>query len=233
MQEIVAQHKDADRLIIPGDVLDCYSVSRFSKKKHFPLKDELSIAVSVIDWLASVFPQIDMLEGNHTDRVRKYFEARVDPSLMFLVKHDLLEMIAQPYKNVRVVKDEYKFKNGNGGETISYFMRLGKDCVIGHFETSSKMPLKASVTAYEWLRSWGSYFGIADIRLFLQGHTHRLSKYPIGDGTTVIGETGCVAQIQDYAVDSGAKYSAHLNGYWVIYQKDGVTDVNRSNFYII
>lgn len=232
MREIVELHKDADCLVIPGDILDCYAVSRFSKKKQFPLKDELTIAVSIFDWLVSVFPKIIILEGNHTDRVRKYFESRIDPSLLFLVKYDLLELIASPYSNVQIVKESYQFPNGNGSEVINYFTKVGEDCLIGHFETSSKMPMKAAMTAYEWLTSWGNYFNINKITLFLQAHTHRLSKYPVGDGTTVVGETGCVAQIQDYAVDSGAKYSAHLNGYWIVYQDNGITDINASNFYI-
>ena len=230
--KIIAEHKDADRCIIPGDFLDCYSVSRFTKRLEITLKEEIVAAMAVVDMLASKFPEIVILEGNHTDRVRKHFESRIERDLMFLVKYDILELLCSPYKNIRVVKDHYEFGNGNGEAIVSYFTKVGHDCLVGHFETSSKIPVKAAHNAYLWLNSWSKHFNLGEIRLFLQGHTHRLSKYPLDDGCTTIGETGCVAKIQDYAVDSGAKYSAHVNGYWVVYQENGYTDVNRSNFFV-
>jgi len=233
IKQIIAQHSDADILVIPGDFLDCYSVSRFMKKKDITLKEELSIAVAVIDWLATIFPKIIILEGNHTDRVRKYFESRITRDLMFLVEYDLLQLIVKDLPNVEIVKDHYQLPNGNGEAEIGYFKQLGKDLVVGHFERSSILPVKATQLAYQWLMSWSKIFGLKDVRLFLQGHTHRLSKYPLNDGSVVIGETGTVCAIQDYAIDSNAVYSAHLNGYWIIYQENGITNINNSNFFIV
>ena len=233
IKKVVNEHKDADTLIIPGDFLDCYSVSRFSKKFDIPLKEELTQATSVLDWLAEKFPQIIILEGNHTDRVRKHFDSRISHDLMFLVQYDVLDLISRKYKNVEVVKDKYTFPNDNGEVEIGHFKVIGKDCLIGHFERSSIIPIRAAQYSYQWIANWGEHFGIKNIRLFLTGHTHRLSKYPLNNGIPVIGETGTVCKIQDYAIDGGAKYSAHLNGYWIIYQDDGVTDLNASNFYIL
>lgn len=227
---IVEEHKDADSVIIPGDFLDCYSVSRFSKKKNIPLKEELTQATAVLDFLANRFSKVTIIVGNHGDRVRKYFEQRIDPSLMFLVQYDVMELISHSYSNVHIVKDHYLFDNGRGEGEIEHFTVVGKDCVVGHFEKSSVIPIRAAQNSYNWIASWGKIFGIENVRLFLQGHTHRLSKYPIGDGTTTIGETGSLCQIQDYSIEASGKYTAHLNGYWVIYQDDGITDINNSNF---
>jgi predicted phosphodiesterase len=232
LKEIVNKHKDSDMLVIAGDFLDCYSVSRFSKKSIIPLKEELTQATSILDWLASIFPEIIIADGNHTDRVRKYFEQRIDPSLMFLVQYDVLDLISRGHKNVEIVKDHYIFPDGNGEADIGYFKTIGEDFVVGHFEKSSKIPARAAQDAYGWLQSWSKIFDIKEIRLFLQGHTHRLSKIPLHTGTPVIGETGCISQVLDYAIDAGARYTGHLNGYWVVIQENGITDLNESNFYI-
>lgn len=233
ISQIVNEHKDADICIVPGDILDCYSVSRFSKKIDMPLKQEIAEGMAFIEKLAATFPKVILLEGNHTERVRKYFESRVEPQVMFLVNHDLLKIVCSNHSNIQIVKDHYVFGNGNGEGVISYFTLIGKDFVVGHWEKANKPPVKAAMDAYLWLESWKRYFNIPHISLFLQAHTHRLSKYPIGDGSTVIGESGCVAKIQSYAIESGAKYSAHLTGYWLVYQNDGITDINKSNFFIV
>lgn len=232
IQQIVEENKDADICLIPGDLLDCYSVSRFTKRLDMPLKEEITQCTAFIDWLAGIFPEIIILEGNHTDRVRKYFEQRVDHSTMFLVQYDLLKMICSPYKNVKVIRDSYVFPNDNGEAEIGHFTVVGKDLVVGHFEKSSSVPIKAAINAYLWIQAWSDIFGIKNIRMFLQGHTHRLSKTPLNSGTPVICESGTLAKVQDYAIEAAGKYSSHLNGYWIIYQDEGVTDINNSNFFI-
>lgn len=226
----VEQHKDADICLVAGDFMDCYSVSRFSKKHNIPLSKEIEQATLVMEYLASTFPEVIILEGNHTDRVRKYFEARIDASLMFLVQYDILEMMAHSYDNVRISNDHYLFPNGNGEADIGYFTIIGKDFVVGHFERSSVIPVRAVQYSYEWLSSWQRLFKIDEIRLFLQGHTHRLSKYPLNSGIPIIGETGCLCKVQEYTIGAGATYKAHLCGYWVVYQNKGKTDLNNSNF---
>jgi len=231
--ETVEKHSDADILLINGDFGDCYSASKYLKNKVIPLKDELSISAAILDWLASRFPEIIILSGNHTDRVRKYFSKRVDNDMMFLVDYDILELLSKDLPNVEIVKDKYEFPNGNGESEISYFKLIGEDFVVGHFEKASSIPARAAIASYQWLMNWSYYFNIQNIRLFLQGHTHRLSKIVHNHGDVVIGESGCMAKVQDYAIDSGAKYNnSHLNGYWIVYQENGVTDLNSSNFFI-
>lgn len=233
LKQAVSAHEDADVLVIVGDYLDCYSVSKFANYQNVPLKEEITQATAVLDFLVSKFPKVIILSGNHEDRVKKYFESRVGSNVLFLVQYNLLDLLAKPYDNVHIVRDNYTFGKGNGEAEISHFTKIGNDFVVGHFERSSKIPLKAANLAYDWIASWGDWFNLNGVRLYLQGHTHRLSKYPLGNGKVVIGETGCLCRIQDYAIEPKAGYSAHLNGYWVVYQKNGITDINRSNFYLI
>jgi predicted phosphodiesterase len=229
---VIDEHKDADGLIITGDVLDCYAVSRFTKKEDIPLKEEIASAIALFDFLSTKFKEIIILEGNHTDRVRKYFESRIELDMMFLIEYDVLKLITQDYKNVRLVKDSYTFPGGAGEGTICHFTKIGKDCVVGHFETYSKVAMKAGINAYNWANDWSKYFNLGKIRLFIQGHTHALGKVPIRGGDIVVGEAGCVCQVQPYTIEPKPAYQPLVNGYWLIYQTDGITDINRSNFFI-
>lgn len=231
--QAVSEHKDADCLVIAGDFLDCYSISRFTKEKYVPLKEELVKAQVILNYLASMFPEIHIISGNHTDRPRKYFEQRISPDLMFLVQYDLLGLISKDLPNVRIVNDHYSFPLNNGVADIAHFTKIGKDFVVGHFERSSIVPTKVAHTAYNWLRAWEYYFPLGEIKLYLQGHTHRLSKTPLNHGEPVIGESGCMSKVQDYAIRADAKYRPHLVGYWVVYQNDEKTDLNKSNFVVI
>ena len=230
--EVLDLHQDADEIIIDGDLTDQYSVSRFSKRMDISFKEEMAETMALIDYIAARFPKVTIVEGNHCERVRKHLEKRVEPELMFLCRYNIIELMCNPHSNITVVKDRYEFPDGNGEALVNYFTVLGKDCVIGHFEKSSKMPVKAVLDSYTWLESWSKHFKIGPIRLFLQGHTHRLSKYPIGDGSVVLGETGNLCQVQEYSVSPKAVYTPHLNGYWIVYQTDGVTDLNKSNFFL-
>lgn len=232
LKKTVADNLDADLVIVAGDFTDCYSVSRFSKKFDIPLKEELTQAIAVMDWLSKTFPKVIVLEGNHTERIRKYFESRVGPELMFLVECDFLNLISTGLDNVEIVNDYYEFANGNGSAEIGYFTLIGKDFVVGHFEKNSVIPMRGAHSAYMWLESWSHVFNIPKIRLFLQGHTHRLSKYPLNYGEPVIGETGALCKVQNYSIEPKARYSSHINGYWVVYQENGITDLNKSNFII-
>lgn len=233
LQKVVDLHRDSDRLVIAGDFLDCYSVSKFTKEKYIPLREELVQATSVLNWLASIFPQIDILGGNHTDRPRKYFEQRINPDLMFLVQYDLMSLISKDLPNVNIVNDLYSFPLGNGQADIAHFIKIGRDLVIGHFEMSSKIFSKAANDAYNWLKNWEHYFKMGEINLFIQGHTHRLSKLCLKHGIPIIGEAGSMCKVQDYMVRPDGKYNTHLIGYWIVYQNSGKTDLNESNPYLI
>jgi predicted phosphodiesterase len=66
-----------DRVVLIGDVVDFYAVSRFDKNplRKERLKDELHSAKEFFDYMQSTIPgkpKYDMLEGNHEDRLRKY-----------------------------------------------------------------------------------------------------------------------------------------------------------------
>lgn len=231
LKKVINDNLNADTLVINGDFLDCYSVSKFSKTQNIPLKDEITQGKAIVSWLSEIYPEVIINSGNHDDRPRKYFESRIEADLMFMVKHDLLSLIAADLDNVTVSRDKYEFPNNMGETEVSHFTKIG-DCLIAHFEDSSRVPFKVVHDRVQWIHQWQSLFGWGEIKLFLQGHTHQLGKAPINNNQLTIGETGCLCKVQGYTLKPSAKYRPSSNGYWVVYQTDGVTDINKSNYFV-
>lgn len=86
-------------VILLGDVLDAYSVSSFDKNpaRRLLLNDEREVAVA---WLAGIraaapHAQIDLCEGNHEDRVRRYLWSRA-PALAALRELEVPNLLRCP-----------------------------------------------------------------------------------------------------------------------------------------
>lgn len=63
-------------IFLNGDIIDCYSLSRFDKepKRILSLQKELDLAIAFITDLIELFPKakIVYIEGNHEKRLQKY-----------------------------------------------------------------------------------------------------------------------------------------------------------------
>jgi predicted phosphodiesterase len=66
---------DVDCVILNGDILDCYDVSRFSKEVRRPkISEELEMGRTFLKYMRELFPtqQIYYKIGNHEERMRAY-----------------------------------------------------------------------------------------------------------------------------------------------------------------
>jgi len=229
LAHLITHHSDAEYFIGPGDIFDCYSFSRFDKDIDINIKEELAVNTVLIDSIASIWKNVKLQQGNHTDRVGKYFRQRVPTDMMFLVETDILSLVSKKHKNIEIISDKYEFDNGMGYALVGHFHKHGNDMVIGHFENAKKTPVKTVQECYNHLVSWDSYYKLLPIKLFLQAHTHSLGKWYRHGGSLVIGETGCCCKIQSYQTKPKIGWEPNTPGYWVVYQdKDGNTDLNRS-----
>lgn len=65
-----------DRIVLIGDLIDCYTVSRFCKdpRRKTTLAGEVKVASELLRDLRRRFPgcEVHFCEGNHEDRLRKY-----------------------------------------------------------------------------------------------------------------------------------------------------------------
>lgn len=218
------------RLVIDADLFDCYSISRFMVTKNINIVDEFLSTISLMALLSENFNEIILTTGNHEQRVFSYFMNHgIGIDKMFLVNYDWVKYIESLFKNVKVAKNIIGNKKVGTYEQ-SHCFALG-DCAIGHFEVSGNTPLGSAKKMEEWINKWRMYVPeLAKCKLILQGHVHTLGRYELYGGAVTIGETGCMCAIQEYAVKPDAKYGPSVNGWWEVYQIDGITDRNKSKY---
>jgi len=90
-----------DKLFLMGDVLDCYSVSKFNKnpKRIGTLQDELDLAEGLINQIYRVVKDIVFFEGNHEERIRTHLKAH--PQLFGLRCLEISELLDLKSKGVK------------------------------------------------------------------------------------------------------------------------------------
>ena len=237
IQHALAEHADADEVVLLGDIWDMYAVSRFGKERQIDVIVELEQGTALILQLLERFPKVVVVLGNHDTRPVRWVE-RENPQMIPLVLSPLeyvryrLVRDRQEHLLERLVVPEYTVTGSHPGYPVrTNYVYLVGDALLGHFEVSRKGP---STTVYrlatEWLPFWGPMVGAERVRALVQGHVHRLSKCQFGPYLLI--ESGCCAHVMGYTVRSPLAYSVPGVGYVVLYQKDGVTDFNRSGYYV-
>lgn len=142
-----------DSIIINGDLLDFYGLSRFNKLHHLrSVKTEIDIAKLFLEYLMSNFPhsRIFLKFGNHEERLEWHFnsEANRDISDLDEIK---LEYLLDKEAKVTFIKDKQIIKigklyiihgheamGGSGAINIARGVRLktNENIVFGHFHKS-------------------------------------------------------------------------------------------------
>lgn len=231
IKHIIQNYKHVDSLIINGDFFDQYSISRFIQYKNIPLIEEFKLSIELMRILSENFRKIVLISGNHDQRIWKHFINKgIGIDLMFLVKYNWCAHMAELFPNIEIANSVVGNKNA-GTQNMSHCYLLGKDCVVGHFEFIGSGNLDTAEKMEKWLYEWRTYLPeLNKAKLFLAGHSHRISKATIHAGEKTIGETGCFCSIQEYAIKSDAKWKPSTNGWWEVYQEDGITNINKSNY---
>ena len=225
LASIVQSHPEMDGVILAGDFLDCYSLSRFLKERDAPLQDELAQGKAVLTTLAERYPKVWAIGGNHERRSLNFFAQRLPAELLFLVSYNLLEYITHNLPNVEIVKNEHK------DVTTEHFFELG-DCVIAHAETTSKVPLKHVQGFEEWLRKWRYALEQKSWRAIMQAHSHQGGQFYAHGGEILWMELGSLVTLKgmDYALRGDVKYSPPTLGYGLLVQDEGRTDFGETRF---
>jgi len=227
-------HKDAHTVVILGDFMDMYSASRFARSRYIDPLDEMSQAAAILELLATRFPRVVVLEGNHDSRAQRWLQTnRPEIAPLLLHPFEYLQYvwdgggIRRRYANVEFPMLEV---NNEGRSVVArHLFRIG-DALLGHFERSLKGPGRTvHGIAADWLAQWEHVlFEPGSIRVLVQAHVHRLAKMQWGRLT--LFECGCIADIMQYVMSSPAYHPPQM-GYVVLYQRNGVTDVNLSNYF--
>jgi 3',5'-cyclic AMP phosphodiesterase CpdA len=194
------------------------------KYDNCPLDRELGETSKVLRILAEEFERVEVITGNHDDRAKKYFAKFVPPEFFFLVNWDIMKIAADGLANVTFPSITVD------GREMRFIWRSG-DLVLGHPETSSKIPMRAVDTFANWLNQWERILNYGKVRVIGQGHTHQAGG-PVmrGDGVVTF-ELGCMCRLPDYVFDAKLCYRPQTKAYGLFVQREGVTDLDESRLF--
>lgn len=225
INEVVEKHNDADVLVLNGDFLELFSVSKWPKNKQIMLRHEYEIGMKMLRTLAKIFPKIYLVRGNHEERLQSYFSSNIDPSISFLVSPDLLHRMSEGYdfdeygELVKMHKLDNVFYNKG---PLSWYIKVGK-CIFAHPSGGSGIPMRTIVNTANYFLSRGE-----DFEAVCVGHTHQMGK--IIWNKKILIEQGCACVPLEYEATSKMSYRPQSFGYAVIYMdKDGHVDFDKSN----
>jgi len=228
---IIEKHKnEIDGLIIAGDFLDCYSISPFPKYKDISLREELTEGVKILQYLSENVKEIIVITGNHERRVTKAIHRNLDKNMAFLIQTNLLDFISRG-----LALETIGHELSNIEVIDNWYYQIG-DAIIGHPEIYSSVELKSAVKSYEWFKKWQGRLNLDEFRFISHAHTHKAGVAYVEEASKLhmVVETGACCLTQDYAIraESRGKYTPPQNGYVLLIQENGKTNLNRTRLFI-
>ncbi len=207
------------RLIIAGDLCDCYSLSRFSQYESISIRSEFIATRVLLDYFARSFAKVTIMEGNHEARERKYLAGKLPPDLLdWFLDASILKRLTTDMPNVEIVTRTV------ANTPMAWIAQVGRDCIVGHPEVSSRVPLKPVDTFRQWLNEWHETIGVDRPRLIIIGHTHQAGMAWVGQ--TQLVENGCLCLSQGYALQPNLYPKPQRLACTIFEQVNGVTDAN-------
>jgi DNA repair exonuclease SbcCD nuclease subunit len=211
--------------VLAGDLLDLNQITRFAKQSISNPIDEYMVALELLATIKQTFRQVWLIHGNHDSRPSKWIQKH-SPGLFFLFK-DILAALAAGIEYApsgqRTGQRDFGnvfYRSGVSG----WWVRIG-DAVVAHPETFRKARLKTADLAFDYFAAHQD-----GVRAAIIGHTHFCGLYRDPERLTI--ECGCLyTEPMDYTMGGRLNYvKPHCPGYAVLYQEDGVTDVERTTY---
>lgn len=219
---------DAGTLIVPGDVGDYYSKSRFRKTRAITFKEEVQSVFRLVEWLATRFPSVKLMIGNHDNRPEKtisnLFEGNVD--LLIMTEQNLLKYIASYFDNVEIVGTQLD----NRDFILTHIYQFG-DIVFTHGELSRVQKTATLEYISKYLYRWSEMLELKPYTFIAQAHNHTDLKTTMGRERWYSLPTACdpYSMGMEYIFGSRMVGNPPSVGYTLFYQFHGVTDYNLSN----
>ncbi len=224
--ELIAREGSrTDTLIINGDLMDFYSISRFLKYERVGMDMELAATEALLGQLSAAFPEVILVSGNHDHaRFEKQLRLQLSLDMIHALEYltggnmSVLRLMAKRYPNVRF-----------GGQKVGRFnvdwLYQHGDLITAHAEKFSQVPGSALRTIDTALTNAEDMLELKPWRVLVQAHTHQMAHFPY-KANRVLVECGCMCQTHGYQLQ--AKFSGVIQrrGYVVLEQTKGVTDLN-------
>jgi predicted phosphodiesterase len=222
---MLEREADADHVICIGDLGDSYALSRFEKYERMPYREEWAAVNLCMQEMASRFPSVEIVIGNHDARLERQLRQRLTEDMVdaiHLITGGILcpiTAMAKRYPNVTIAKHETP-----SGKHVDWFTTIG-DAWLGHPEKYSRVPGSALRAVEEWISDNEAALGMDPYRLVVMGHTHAMSWLPWRAGKLLV-ECGCLCQQQGYMLSPRVGGRPQRRGYITFEQTDGRTDLN-------
>ena len=146
--------RQPDVILLNGDILDCYDISRFMKEQDRPtITDEIAMGIEFLELLRQAFPAARIIYklGNHEERMRHYIlkNAPQFGNLKALEFESLLqfERFGIERVNREIIKaGKLNILHGHEmGESVfspvnparGYFLKAKANTLVGHYHQSS------------------------------------------------------------------------------------------------
>lgn len=216
-----------DTLQLNGDILDCFSISKYSKSYRVsPVEEMIGARQYIIDLIEMLKPKKVVANfGNHEIRLGAYLSKNLDNELQELMPETAFDYIFTDgfthYDRKTKAKVKYEplvdvFEDVEFDYTGTWFSRIG-DAVFCHPKTFSSSPLKTAEKALYWFRNEGYAF-----KNLIMSHTHRIGSYKIGNSN--IYEQGACCDTTKMSYGDGQLVNSQKQGFIYLCQdKDGNT----------
>jgi len=235
----VLERSDAETLIIAGDLTDYYSKCRFRKTRYQDFRDELRTTFYYLEWCYLHFPKTYVMMGNHDNRPQKLiadiFDGQAD--LQILTEPNILARLVSYFPTIELVGIPIDRTDGHGRarETSIYHIWQFGDVVFTHGEMSRKQ--SSAICAYisDYLHRWRGTLKLKPYSVIMQGHNHRAYKEPVGDELWMLIPTASARHSigNEYVVEPKMIGNPPAIGYCDLYQVEGKTDWNKTNWTIL
>ena len=124
---IAEEGPKTDTLIVSGDLMDFYSISRFLKYEHIPIEQEIAGADALLGQLSHAFADVVLVEGNHdAPRFEKQLRSLVSLDMMHVIELltggnlSVIKMLAKRYPNVRFAPQPA------GNHSLGWMTQMGR-----------------------------------------------------------------------------------------------------------
>ncbi len=212
-----------DILQLNGDLSDCQSISKFTKKYRINFVEEMiETRQYIIELIEYIKPKKVIINfGNHELRYQRYLTDRLHEDLLQLMPNTSLDMIIDiGFKNYdRKLKTEIWYEPiKNVFEDIEVEYTKDWKCKIGktwfiHPKAFSSGILKTSEKAMNY------FFKIdRDFDSVVMAHTHRLGSYV--QGGIYLYEQGCCCKSEEMDYADGLLYTPQQQGFIYVCQNE-------------
>lgn len=227
MEKALNQHKDANVVVLNGDILDAYIFSTFSKSKNIAAIKEYRMAFDLVHYLSDHFETVVLVSGNHDYRTSKALKtAGFNQDSASVYGGDLLFRISNGEKlsEEATLEEKLDFDNVIYQRADAWYVRIGKTIFCHPSGFGNKYP---GATVVKLLDHFSERMHHNDFDSIVVGHTHKVYK-GIVSGKMLI-EQGAMAHKLPYQFQADLRFKNAMNGYAIVYQDaNGNTNFNDS-----